>query len=343
MSDFFQVTYLCDVSQEALKHCAKKVHGDIKPKVTSQVEELCKSPDVDAVLIASATPLHPAQAILALQNNKHVLVEKPLAYCYRDIEALEAAEKQSSGKLFLGYMRRYSPAFLHAIAEINGQQILYARVRDIIGPNSYFVDQTGTFPKAFSDIPKKDIDDLARLNDDIMQQALVTEYGVPRSKTNERMLDLLGGLGSHDLSAMREALGMPRKVLGCSLSMPIWTATFEYDGFPVVYESGFNDVPLFDSHVEIYTEEKIVRVNFDTNFIKGLPTTMTVREKISGPDGEVQYQERHVRTTYEDPYTIQFRHWHDCILKGLAPKTSIADAREDVDVFKMLMQAANLS
>jgi hypothetical protein len=30
---------------------------------------------------------------------------------------------------------------------------------------------------------------------------------------------LLGGLGSHDLSAMREALGMPEKVLGCSIDM----------------------------------------------------------------------------------------------------------------------------
>lgn len=36
------------------------------------------------------------------------------------------------------------------------------------------------------------------------------------------MWRILGGLGSHDLSAMREALGMPNKVLGANLGYPFW-------------------------------------------------------------------------------------------------------------------------
>lgn len=37
-----------------------------------------------------------------------------------------------------------------------------------------------------------------------------------------RMWRVLGGLGSHDLSVMREALGMPERVIGASLRFPIW-------------------------------------------------------------------------------------------------------------------------
>ena len=78
------------------------------------------------------------------------------------------------------------------------------------------------------------------------------------------MLALLGGLGSHDLSAMREAIGMPKSVLGARLQWPIWSALLDYDTFSVSYESGINGVPTFDAHIEIYTENKVVRVNYDT-------------------------------------------------------------------------------
>jgi hypothetical protein len=36
------------------------------------------------------------------------------------------------------------------------------------------------------------------------------------------MLMVLGGLGSHDLSVMREGIGKPVAVLGASLGFPFW-------------------------------------------------------------------------------------------------------------------------
>jgi predicted dehydrogenase len=121
---------------------------------------------------------------------------------------------------------------------------------------------------------------------------------------------------------------------------PIWSAPFQYDSFLAVYESGVNSVPIFDAHIEIYAANKIVRVNHDTPYVKGLPTTMTVREKTTGPRGELCYQGRYVRTTYEDSYTIEFKEWHDCRVNDKRPKTTIADARQGLEIFKVLMQAA---
>jgi predicted dehydrogenase len=145
-------------------------------------------------------------------------------------------------------------------------------------------------------------------------------------------------LGSHDLSAMREIIGMPQRVLGASVATPIWTVLFQYDGFPVTYESGINNVPIFDAHIEIYSQEKIVRVNYDTPYVKGLPVTMTIREKINGAKGD-GYQERTVRKTYEDPYTLEFLQFHKCVLEKGSSKTSPEDFRQDLDLFKMIMQA----
>ena len=245
LSDYFQITYLCDVSQQALDHCAKKVHGD-RPKVTKRAEVLCSSSEVDTVLVASATAFHAEHAILALRNNKPVLVEKPLCLCYRDIEAIEAAEKQSSAKLSVGYMRRYAPAFLQAMAEVGDKtQIQYARVRDIIGWNSFFVDQSGTFPKSFSDISKEDVEGMTKMNNEMMTQALLEEFNIPKNPETIQMLNVLGGLGSHDLSVMREAIGMPKSVLGARLKWPIWSAHLDFGDFAVTYESGMNNVFFF--------------------------------------------------------------------------------------------------
>jgi predicted dehydrogenase len=128
MSDWFRITYLCDISANALQHCALKVNNAVE--TTQDAANLCSSPQVDAVIIANANEYHVAHAILALQNDKHVLVEKPLALTMRDALAVEAAEKTSRGMLMVGYMRRFAAPFEDAVREVGGMdKILYARVR----------------------------------------------------------------------------------------------------------------------------------------------------------------------------------------------------------------------
>ena len=69
---------------------------------------------------------------------------------------------------------------------------------------------------------------------------------------------------------MREILGMPQGVAGAHLTFPgIFSVIFRYDDFPVTYESGLNSVPLFDAHIEVYSQDKIVRVDYDTPFCQG--------------------------------------------------------------------------
>ncbi|KAK2032489.1 oxidoreductase family protein [Colletotrichum zoysiae] len=332
----FQTTYLCDISHQSLAHCARKVQGGT-PKTTTDAAELCSSPDVDVVVIANADAYHVEHGILALKSDKYVLIEKPVSVCFRDIDLLIEAEKKSKGKVMVGTMRRFATAFTDAVKEVGGMdKIQYARVRDIIGPNSTFVGQSGTFPVRFSDYSDADTQDRLKREINILEQAIGKEFGVPVTPEAQRMLRILGGLGTHDLSAMREIIGMPKSVAGAVLTFPgIFSVLFKYDDFPVTYESGFSNVPQFDAHIEVYSPDKIVRVNFDTPYVKGLPVTMTIRELV-GKDG---FQERTVRNTYQDPYTNEFLDFYDCVVNGRNPKTSATDARNDIELFKMILQA----
>ncbi|KAI9167956.1 Inositol 2-dehydrogenase [Paramyrothecium foliicola] len=333
MSDWFRITYLCDVSAAALEHCAKKLHGTAK--TTRDATELCASDQVDVVMVVNSDEYHAEHAILALKHDKHVLVEKPLALTKRDALAIAEAEKQSRGKAMVGYMRRYAPAFEEAVRIVGGMdKILYARVRDIIGPNSTFVDQSGTFPHKFSDFTAADSASKTKRAEEMVKTALTDDCGgVPITPESTLMWRIFGGLGSHDLSLMREALGMPEKVVGSSLGFPFWNVLFKYPTFTVSYESAIDNIPRFDAHVEIYSAEKSVKVQYDTPYVKGLPITLHISENEGGA-----YKETKIRKTFEDPYTLELKKLWEMVVEGKQAKTTVQDAMQDLDIFVMAMR-----
>ena len=65
---------------------------------------------------------------------------------------------------------------------------------------------------------------------------------------------LLCGLGSHDLSAMRELLGRPREGRGRAewRNGGYIVALLDYGDFVVTYETGVDDQLRFDAHIEVY-------------------------------------------------------------------------------------------
>ena len=251
MPDFFRITYLCDVSEQSLEHCQQLVNRYSNPKTTKSAEELCKSPAVDVVFVLNSTEFHVPHAVLALKYDKIAFVEKPMALNERDLKLITDAERDSKGTVMVGYMRRYATVFIDAVKEVGGMdRVRYATVRDIIGKNDLFIPQSGMFYKVFSDYSKEDSEQQKHTLDEQNRQGLEVDLGIPMTEASVNMWTLCGNLGwvtfhmtchaqhmsflrfhcdtqadglplfnrSHDISAMREALGMPTSVLGCSLS-----------------------------------------------------------------------------------------------------------------------------
>lgn len=102
----------------------------------------------------------------------------------------------------------------------------------------------------------------------------------------------------------------------------------------MTYETGIDDIPRFDAHVEVYSKQKSVRVCYDTPFVKGLPINLLIRENLDGT-----YRESIVRKTYEDPYTVELKELYEMVVNGKAVKTTATDAKEDLKVFQMIMKA----
>lgn len=85
------------------------------------------------------------------------------------------------------------------------------------------MSQSGTFPKKFTDFTEADSMDKVERAEEMVKTVFESELGgIPVTPESTRMWRLFGGLGSHDLSVMREALGMPEKVVGSQLGFPFW-------------------------------------------------------------------------------------------------------------------------
>jgi predicted dehydrogenase len=194
----FRIAYLCDVSKQALEFGQSRVpigtHDSDGVKTTTNAAELCASHEVDVVLVASANAYHVEHGLLALKNEKHCLIEKPVALTYHELDELREAEKASKGKVFVGTMRRYATAFLDAVNEVGGmEKIQYARVRDIIGRNASFVGQSGTFPRKFDDVPDEEKKSLKERDEAIFTQTLEIDFGVSNDGRTQNMFKMLGG------------------------------------------------------------------------------------------------------------------------------------------------------
>ena len=64
--------------------------------------------DVDLVMITTRHNLHSDMVIRALEKDKHVFVEKPLALNYDELTAIEECYSKHNGTLMIGFNRRFS-------------------------------------------------------------------------------------------------------------------------------------------------------------------------------------------------------------------------------------------
>ena len=77
------------------------------PHVFATAEELCASPEIDAVFIASPDALHLPDVLLAAKHGKHILCEKPLGMNVSEVEQMLAAAKSANVKLGVAQNMRY--------------------------------------------------------------------------------------------------------------------------------------------------------------------------------------------------------------------------------------------
>ena len=80
------------------------------PHVAANLDDVLGRRDVDAVILATPTPMHARQAIACLEAGKHVEVEIPLCDNLADGRAVVEAQHASGLVAMCGHTRRFNPS-----------------------------------------------------------------------------------------------------------------------------------------------------------------------------------------------------------------------------------------
>ncbi|HLY64853.1 MAG TPA: Gfo/Idh/MocA family oxidoreductase, partial [Chloroflexota bacterium] len=102
---FIRLTAGADVRTHALE----RFHDEFRAATFTSVEDMCASPDVDAVYVATPHEYHAEHSIIALKHKKHVIVEKPMALSIDECEAMNAAAEENGVKLLCGHTHSFDP------------------------------------------------------------------------------------------------------------------------------------------------------------------------------------------------------------------------------------------
>jgi 2-hydroxy-4-carboxymuconate semialdehyde hemiacetal dehydrogenase len=94
-------------NQQSTKEVAEKFGI---PHYTGDLAESLKAPGLEAMILATPTQMHAAQAIQCLKAGKHVQVEIPLADSLADAEAVLKAQKETGLVAMCGHTRRFNPS-----------------------------------------------------------------------------------------------------------------------------------------------------------------------------------------------------------------------------------------
>lgn len=328
LSDRFEIVALCDISEELLAVLGEKYRVS---HLYTDARKLAELKELDAVFVLNSDEYHTECVIAAANNGKHVLIEKPVCLTMSEADEIIQARDEAGVQMMVGYMRRYAPAFVEGVEEVKKLgKIQYARIRDIIGQNRLMIEQSSVVHRP-NDLPAGAIQDRQERGKRMVQEAI---GDAPQEIKNAYRL--LCGLSSHDLSAMREIIGFPKSVLSAAQ----WNngryinAIFEFDGYYAAFETGVDNQRRFDAHIEVYGTDKSVMIQYNTPYIRHLPTTLKVNETI----GEA-YNENVIRPTLKDAYTVELECFYDVVTKGVQPKTTIEDYKEDLKLFKMITDA----
>ena len=149
-----ELAYICDVKKSQRERVANDLKDKIpnKPTLTEDLREVFDDPAVDAVFVATPDHWHTPAALLALQQGKHVYVEKPCSHNPGESEMLVSAQKKYGKVVQMGDQQRSSP---HSIEIIN--QIHDGIIGNAYKAVAFYNNSRGRTPNPVQEDPPSDL------------------------------------------------------------------------------------------------------------------------------------------------------------------------------------------
>jgi len=319
LQEEFEVTVVCDRSPALAESIAKMFNI---PNHVTDYRELLAS-NVEAVMLCHMDPKTEV-AVAAFEAGKHVFIEKPMCFSLQEADAIITAAQESEKIGQVGYMKVYDPAFELAKQEVGRMNdVRFVQVNHLHPNNDHSLSQFRI--QRFDDIPQNTLDEAHKAGKLALDDAIgnVPDYV-------ERAFFILSGSMIHDLYGLRIMLGQPRSVV----STEIWN---EGNAISIVLEypngarciATWADLPHlwdFKETLEIYGDDKRIIVSYPNGFSRGILSTVTVQ----GIDANGSTFRKEPAVAWESPFSRELLHFHECIMRGTTPRTSVESARDDI-------------
>ncbi len=328
LNDLFKVIAISDVSNQVLEGVGKKWNIT---KRFLDYHDLLNDSEVDAVLITTPHVYHCEQTLAALEAGKHVLVEKPMAMHLEDADKIIEMQKRTGLTVQVGYMRRYATAFEEAVKRVKElDKVMLARVHDVIGRNALLIGPSSKV------IRGNDVSQTLIAEGNALAKQKILKAIAEKAEDLSLAYNILLGLSTHDISAMRELLGMPKGVLYAAARAGglYISAAFDYGDFICQFETGIDDIPRFDCLLEVYGQTQALRVEYNTPYVRNLATRLelTTATPDSGLHKEI------LQPAFEDNFTREWQRFYHNVTTGTQPKTNPEDYRQDLELFMQIME-----
>ena len=333
----FEIVIGFDVSPQTAEYFQKR----FGIATSSEIEKFLEA-RLDVVAVLSSDLHHGEAARIAAQMQAHLFIEKPLSLSLQETRSiiglypndlhLDNSERNHPNLVaMLGYMRVHSEAAELArehLADMGG--ILSASATDITAPNRYFIDQVSE-ERRFADLPK----DVEKHYKERERQIAAEMHGYSLYSPEHKAFRLLCSLGIHDISVLTMLIGYPKKVLSTSVKHGghFVTSLLDYGDFYLNFECGICQVGRFDAQIRLTGERKRLVLQYDSPYIRHLPTTL----QITQTDCE-EHTESLVRPTFTDPYIREWQHFYNLVTgEETENKTPLARAEKDLLFIQEIM------
>ncbi len=112
-----EVVAACDQRMDVCRRLEIQYPG---LRTTQDVKDLLEDPSIQGVVVATETPQHFEMAAAALEADKHVFVEKPMAQRVDQAQRLLDLAETRNRRLMVGHLLLYHPAFRYVEELIDG-------------------------------------------------------------------------------------------------------------------------------------------------------------------------------------------------------------------------------
>lgn len=294
-----ELAWICDPEDKALDRGRRLAPA---ARTTTAVAEVLDDPDVEVVIIATPAITHAEIVRTALEADKHVLVEKPIALGVADAVALRDLADARGRALAVGHLMLYHPAveLLAALLESGELGELYYLYASRVNLGRLRTDENALWSFGPHDISMIDY---------LIGEAPVSVSARGRGYLQDRIEDVVfvtlrfaGGQMAHIHLSWLDPRKERRLTVVCSQKM------VEFDDVATeklrIYDKGYDRPPEFTRYSEY----------------------LTIRH------GDIHIP--HVKMV--EPLAVEIRHFLDCARTGARPRT---DGDSGVRVVQVLEAA----